>query len=218
MKRMIALLALMGICLASRYALNYWLGYHEQSYLPLAWQLLLVLISFVVFLYLLFIWIISLVRKNQRLWTTGMIVIVFILMGLGWVLPPRDMIIYGLRERLLQDYTLEELRSFAKDIDQALPQSHQISRNTKILDREDLTKNGLKEKYSFLSWMKVAHSDGPAYVSEKGGVVNVRWGSSFLGRWGFSVAVNGGKLDLPSESYSKALRLSDDIFVVYEPD
>lgn len=218
MKRIAALLILMGICLVSRYALNYWLGYYEQSYLPLVWQLLLGLIGFVVALYLLFIWIISLVRRNQRLWTTGMLVVLLVLVGIEWILPPRDMITYGLRDRLARDYSLEELRRFTKDIDQTLPQSYQIPGGSKTFNGEDLAKTGLKEKYPFLSWIKETHSEGPAYVSEKGGVVNVRWGSSFLGRWGFSVAVNAGKLDLPSEPGTKALRLSDDIIVVSEPD
>jgi len=60
--------------------------------------------------------------------------------------------------------------------------------------------------------------NGPTHVHEEDGVVNVQWGGALVGYWGFSVAVNGGKLYLPSEPNTKALRLSDDILVVSEPD
>jgi hypothetical protein len=116
------------------------------------------------------------------------------------------MIAYGLRDRLAHDLSLDELRRFAREIDQMSP-----SGNNKSFTKMDLANTGLKKTYPFLSW-----SEG-ASVQETDGVADVRWGG-FVGHWGFSVAINGERLHLPSGPDSKALRISDDIFVISEAD
>jgi len=72
----------------------------------------------------------------------------------------------------------------------------------------DVLKTALKEKYPFL----IVHG-GPSCVSEANGVVYVDWGSSFLGRWGFRVAVNGvNARQSAGELGATDLCASDDIF------
>jgi len=202
-------LILMGACLVARYVLSYWMGYYENSFSPLAYRDVLVpFVEAIAILVIIICWIISLIRKRQRIWTTGIVLALLILMAFSQGMPTaRYFIICGLRDRLLHDHSLDNLRLFAQEIERMPPQG-----NNKSFTRENLANTDLKEKYPFLSW-----SQGASDVSEVNGMVGVRWGG-FIGHWGVNVAVNGQKLDLPSEPAKKALRLSDDIIVVSEPD
>lgn len=215
----LAALILMVGCLLMRYVLSYRLGYYEKSYSALAYQDLLAFFGFIAFVYISIIWIISLFWKKHRLWTTGTMIGLLVLVGLGQLMPhSNDIIVYGLRDRLMHEQNLEDLRRFAQEIDRISRPRDNISGDTKSFMSEDLAKTGLKEKYPFLQWVKGPVFNGPSYVDERDSVVAVRWGGALSGHWGFNIAVNGGKLDLPTEPYTKVLPLSDDIFVIYEPD
>ena len=213
-------LVLTVVCLLMTYVLSYWMGYYEKSYSSLTYRDVLVpVVEFIAFLVIVITWIVSLIRKKQRWWTTGTIIGFLALIGLGQLMPhSNNLLVYGLRDRLVHENSLDDLRHFAQDFNQLPRQADNLSGDTKSFMSEDLAKSDLKKKYSFLSWVKGAVFNGPSYVDETDSVVAVRWGGALSGHWGFNIAVNGGKLDLPSEPYSKALRLSDDIFVVYEPD
>jgi len=188
--------------------LSYWIGYYEGSYSPLAYRdVLMPFVGIIASILIAMVWFLSLIWKKHRLWTTGMIIGFIVLIGLERLAPyPRDMIAYGLRDRLTHDQSLDELRRFARELEKMPP-----SGNNKSFTKEDLANTDLRKTYPFLSW-----SEG-ASAQETDGVAEVRWGG-FIGHWGFNVAINGAKLDLPSSPNSKALRISNDIFVISEAD
>jgi hypothetical protein len=208
-------------CWAAQYPLYYDLGYHEQSNYPLGYSGFLEVVGAISFPVLVITWVASLIRRKHRFWTTAMMIGLLILMGLVRIMPPPSrMVVYGLRDRLVHDNSLDEIRRFAQDFDKLPPSNDDhlgTNTGTKQFMREDLARTGLKEQYSFLNRVKTTDFDGPSYVHEEDGVVDVRWGSAYAGHWGFSVSVKGGKLDLSSEP-GTPLRLSDDILVVSELD
>jgi hypothetical protein len=137
--------------------------------------------------------------------------------GVEYVIPsPTDLIIYGLRDRIMRDFTLDTLRQFAHDFDELPLLSTGLPGPVKTYMNEDLTKTKLKEQYSFLAWLKGPGGfEGPSYVSEVDGIVNVRWGGELGGHYGFSVGINGKKIT-SAESNVQFVRISDDIFLIRE--
>jgi hypothetical protein len=208
------------VCLIVRYVLNYWLGYYEESYTPIFNDIFLWLAGFILLLVLIIIWIISLFRKKHRLWTTTMLTGLLVLNALEYIMPrPSDLIIYGMRNRMMHDCNLDTLRDFARDFDRLARLPNNLPGSTKGYMNEDLTKTGLKEKYPFLNWLKGSGGfEGPSSIAETDGVVDVRWGGALAGRWGFSVAVNDKRINPPAESGIKFLRVSDDIYFIIEND
>ena len=207
------------ICLMMEYVLTYWLGYYEKWMSSTLWIVILRLLGVTIpFFVLLITWIISLFRKKHRLWTTAMLIGLLALIGLMFKLPPpQNMLAYSMRDRMMRDYSLDDLRRLARDVDQ-LPRSPDSRPGpTKIFMRDDLEKTGLKGKYPFLSLDKDKELgiEGPSYICEGDGVVAVRWGGTLVGHWGFTVSVNGGRVN-PAESGTKILRVSDDIFFSVE--
>jgi len=209
------------IFLMTEYVLNYWYGYYEESLSPISRSMMLELTEFILLLVLLLpalliAWIISLFRKKHRLWTTAMLAGLLALIGFQLiVLHPSKLIIYGMRNRMMRDYSLDDLRRFARDIDQLPRPPNDHYGSTKGFTMEDLDKTELKVKYPFLSWGKGPGFEGPSFITESDGLVNVRWGGALAGHWGFSVVVNGGKAN-PSLLDAKILRVSDDIFFITE--
>jgi hypothetical protein len=123
---------------------------------------------------------------------------------------------YGMRDRMMRDYSLDDLRHLARDVDR-IPRSPDLpGSTTKGWMRDELGETGLKKKYSFLMWPKDPDIQGPSYIAETDGVVDVRWGGALIGHWGFSVAVNGKRIEL--DPGTKISRVSDDIFFVFEYD
>jgi hypothetical protein len=118
------------------------------------------------------------------------------LMGLKYIMPwPHDLILYGMRDGMLRNHKLDDMRHFARDFDQ-LPK--------KSYSNDDLAKTGLKEKYPFLAWCE--------FIAETDDVVHVYWGG-FENHWGFAVAVNGKRIDPQNLAPSaKIIRVSDDVF------
>jgi hypothetical protein len=206
-------LILSVICLMMTYVLDYWFGYY-QTLLPLAWSMTLELVVlFIPLPVVLITWIVSMILRKDRLWMTATLIGLLVLVGLkfGFILPPpHHLIVYGMKNRMVRDYSLDDLRRLAHDVD-LLPRSpNEFPGPTKGFMGEDLDKTGLKGKYPFLSW-----GGGVSHISERDGLVNVRWGGEPAGYWGFSVAVNGGKAN-PSSLDAKILRVSDDIFFIAE--
>jgi hypothetical protein len=146
-----------------------------------------------------------------------MLIGILALMGLRGMLPPPILIMYGMRERMMRDYNLDDLRHLARDVDR-IPRSPDFpGSTTKGFMREELGETGLMKKYSFLMWPKgVVGLEGPSYIAETDEVVDVRWGGALAGHWGFNVAVNGKRIE--PEPGAKISRVSDDIFFVFEYD
>ena len=138
-----------------------------------------------------------------------------VLIGLKHIIPTsNELIIYGMRDRMMRDYSLNDLRRLAREIDQLPRFPNTLPGPTKIFMSEDVDKTGLKGKYSFLSWGKGHGFEGPSAITESDGVVTVWWGGALRGHWGFSVAVNGKRAEPDQDT--KILRMSDDIFFVAE--
>jgi hypothetical protein len=217
----LAVLGLAIICLILRYALNYWFGYYEMPASLFISQMFFWLIGFLMIPALLITWIISLIQKKDVLWTTMMLIGLLALKGLEHIISrPDNLIIYGIRDRILRDYSLDTLRHFAHDFDQlpSLPKHDLGLPDEKIYRSEDLNTE-LKEKYPFLTWLKRSRAEGPNFIDESDGVVDVSWGGR--PHWGFRVAVNGKKIDsdeLDAKRGAKILRASDDIYFIIEND
>ena len=135
------------------------------------------------------------------------------------LLPPvEQMIAIGLRDRAVKDNVLLDLRRFAREFsDFSSPGSPSGSPFVKELTRQELNKTDLIDNYRFLHWIKASDGDGPAYVKNQDGVIDIRWGSAFSGHWGFSIKADGGSITLPMFQKYKALYLSRDSYVIYEP-
>ncbi len=119
----------------------------------------------------------------------------------------------------MKDVGLGNLRRFARDIDK-LPRvvGDNSQKTAKGYYSEDLAKIGLTEKYPFLTWLKAGSKyEGPSHIYEENDVVDVRWGGTLSGYWGFSVAVDGRKI-VSSNKSDQILRVSDDIYFIYEGD
>jgi hypothetical protein len=201
------------------YLISYKLGYQEESYAPLIYPVILELLAIIVFLALLTTWMYSLYRQKYRWWMTGIMAGIMAIAGVEMILPSHGlMIAYGLRDRLAHDYELGDLRRFAREIDNIPRLSGEGVEDTWVFDRKRLAENGLNVKYTFLNWVKGPSSEGPTFVNERDGTVNVRWGGPLEGHWGFSVNVKGEKLNVPSSPGTTFLPMSDDICVVSESE
>jgi hypothetical protein len=207
-------LILAVICLMWEYVLNYWYGYHEESLSPIVWNSICLLVElFILLPTLLIIWIVSLLRRKYRFWATATLVGFLALIGLrlGHIIPsPRILIMYGMRNRIIRDYSLDDLRRLAHDVDQLAPPQNAPLGQNKVFMREDVDKTQLKQKYPFLTWGRAHSFNGPSAIAEEHGVVTVWWGGELSGHWGFGVAVNGGRAK--PDPYSRILRVSNDIF------
>ena len=191
--------------LITRHALCYWCGYYQKSFTPIFYQELLALLGFILFLILLIICIVSLIQKKQRLWTTAMLVGLLAFMGLKYMVPwPHDLILYGMRDGMMRNYNLDDIRHFARDFDR-LPRLPNTLESFKLYYwNQDLEKTGLKEKYPFLAKCEA--------VVERDNRVEVSWGG-FENHWGFAVAANDRRIDPQGlGSMNKIIRVSDDIF------
>jgi hypothetical protein len=167
--------------------------------------MLLALFGLIFYPVLLITWIFSLLQRKHRLWTTAMLAVLLTLLGLKYIMPwPHDLILYGMRDGMFRNYNLEDMRHFARDFDQ-LPRLPHTLKTFKLSYRNsDLAKTGLKEKYPFLAWCEG--------IFERDDVVYVFWGG-FENHWGFSVAVNGKRIDTQNLAPSaKIIRVSDDVF------
>lgn len=198
------------VCLMPQYNLYYSCGYHQKSINSILRQELLALLGLAFsFLFLFIIWIGSLFRRKHRFWTTAMLIGLLAFMELKSKLPkPHDWILHGMRDGMLRNYGLDDMRHFARDFNQ-LPDipENDVDGHTKFywnrLVNDDLAKTGLKEKYLFL-----ANCED---VIERDGIVHVDWGG-FENHWGFFVAVDGKKIDTQHwDPDARIIRVSNDV-------
>jgi hypothetical protein len=216
----VKILAAVVLFQIARYILDYYLGYSEKSYTPIFIESFLFALNFLLLLVFTIIWLASIVKGKNNTWTSTTWVLLLILVlpePLHLIPPPADMIIYGMRERLLRDYNEETLRSLARDFNR-LPVLPDNPTSRKIYLNRNLAQTDLPSKYSFLGWISRPGSSGPAYISERNDIVDVRWGGPLTGHWGFSVAVYGAKIDPPTGSSTKSIRISDDIYLITGED
>ena len=203
----LVVLVLAIVCQMVQYVLCYWCGYYQKSFSPILWVELLALFGFILFLAALITWGVSLFQRKQRLWTTAVLVGLLSL----WMLPSsHDLILHGMRDGMLRNYSLDDVRHFAHDIEHLSSSSVSLVAGERIFMHQDLdlAKIRLKEKYPFLTWCMC--------IAERTNVVSVEWGG-FENHWGFTVAIDGKRIDPNPRNFwspdHKTIRISDDIFL-----
>lgn len=191
-------------CLVVPYILNYWLGYYGWS--APNFMFVLYLLGLILPFVQGTIWLNSLALKSQRLLTTIVLVGILALKCLQTSCSPENMIMYGLRDRIVKNYSLDDIRKFAHDFDR-LPNLS----DPKTYTFEDLTKTGLEAKYPFLMAFVSLHHRGPDAVQESDNVVYIS-GSRLQGGVYISAALRENQT-IPPGSDAPILRASNDIIL-----
>jgi hypothetical protein len=210
----VIILAVSIFCIVIRYVTNYYYGFLEMPYTLFSVSIILSIVGIVMYIVVLITWLVSIVQKSNCLWTTTiMIGMLFLGVATNLITQPSDLILYGMRARLSEDYTLDTLRHFARDFDQLPDLKYNPVTPAKTYMNRDLVNTTLGSKYKFLNWMESpAGYKGPSFVSEENGVVNVEWGGALSDVWGFKVAVNGNPI-VPDAGDLCSLRMSDDVYL-----
>jgi hypothetical protein len=157
--------------------------------------------------------LVSLFRRSDTVWSAAMLCGFIASMGLQlYVLPhPRSLVIYGLRNHVMQVCAPDDLRHFARDIHRDIPgitlsngAADSLSENQAAAYRK------LRETYPFLQW-DLGPTGGPT-IYERGDAINIDWGGPAVGHWGFSVTFDGAKNGSDKGPRAEILRVSDDIY------
>ncbi len=148
-----------------------------------------------------------------RVWCTTMLVlfIASLTIQLYVLPPPRDLIVLGLRDRLLKVCPPDDLRRFARQVRTDLPLiglSHGILPDLKPDEAAKYQK--LVDTYPFMKW-GLEQGDGPS-LYDLDGKIEVNWGGPADGHWGFTVAADGQKLPPDREAAVQIIRLADDLY------
>lgn len=217
---------LAALVVIQNHASSYYLGYWETpTWLALSnklFGLMAVIVIFMLFI-LQALWC-ELVKK-KRFWSyIGLLVfwpVVLVTFWAGKASPEGGLIAHGLRDRVMRDVPLEQLREFAKEVEAAgLVKTEDLVNpaDTSALKHEqkvELVK--LVEKYPFMKWL----NDGDRLLGPNlldygnPGIVNFEWAVQNRGHWGCSISVAGGKNeDIPFPD-AKIYRVSDDIYFYY---
>jgi hypothetical protein len=209
----LVILILGAVCLMFRYAVSYWLGFQIITYYSFLvffpFQDILKLVEFILFPILLFTWLISIIHRKDRIWTTAALAVILTLILVGSSMPdPKNLIIFGLKDRVTRDFKFEILRQFAREIDQ-LPTPPDLPKTLgKVYMQNDLNLAKIQRKKEY-SFTKTASS-----ITEKNGIVSVYWGRF---QWGFSIIVEGEKTNLITTNTDTTIVLpvADDIFFLH---
>ena len=221
-------LVLAAFLVVVNHAGNYLLGYLETpAALAITDRFFGLLAEFVLFLLFIIPALISELAQKGRLWSfIGLlgfwpVVIVTFLLLQTFAKPPGDLMVQGLRDRVMRDFSLDDLRQFAKQV-----------RDGEFLKDEDLVNplnlSGLTfqqkqlfaqliAKYPFMRWMDDGDKlDGPCLLNYgQEGVVEFEWGIENRGHWGCSISIDGAKNEGIPVPDAKIIRVSDDIYFYY---
>jgi hypothetical protein len=179
----------------------------------------------ILFLILIILFITSLFLKRHRVWLlVGLIIFWPIVISTSFLTinfcdPGSSLVLRGLYDRIMHDYTLDDLRHFARDVDKAgiLKSGYidhgDISHLTPE-QREAFTQ--LRKKYSFMRWMDDGRFFNGPSISEDKDIIYVLWGGALEGHWGFSISANGSRNEPHPNFEIDTLRLSDDIYLYYD--
>ncbi|HEV2329144.1 MAG TPA: hypothetical protein VGY56_10190 [Verrucomicrobiae bacterium] len=203
----LAILAL--ACDVLRCVANYLLGYSWADSAFILADLILRVLGALILLALAIALVISLFKRQRVRLVTAALVFVLALKCFEYILPDsKCLIIYGARNRAVGEYGLDSLRRFARDFDR-LPdlERYSFALPDKDYGIEDLQNTSLPGTYSFVKSRK---SGGPRFVSDSHGIVTVQFGGE--PRWGFSISLNGRRIDPPRGYDFVQARASDDIY------
>lgn len=192
-------------------------GMYSMGWLGSAWRYLnfftLDPVLFLAVVALVGICLVSLFQRNQTVWSAAMLggFVASMCVQL-YVLPhPVRLVIYGLRNHVMQECSLDELRRFAREIHRDIPGvtvAHGAA--SYLAENQAAAYRKLQETYPFLNW-DLDPGDGPS-VYERGDRINVDWGGPAAGHWGFSVTFDGEKNESDKGPHAEILRMSDDIY------
>jgi len=212
---------LSSICFAAiiifqlrNYLWFYMMGRFERS----IWACNPILVLTVIGLSLLILlgtWVVSLFLRKNRLWTTVVFLCAIAFTGPLWMLlPPGSLVVYGLRNHIMELWTLDDLRRFTHEVEQEMPGIivHENESDYVIKRRGDAY-DKLREKYSFMKWG--IGGKGNPNISERDDALNVMWGGALFGSLGFSISIWGKRIDPHPDPETKVLRMSDDIYFYY---
>jgi hypothetical protein len=155
----------------------------------------------------------SLVLRSHIAWCVTMLAAFFVSLCVQlYVLPPPvRMVIYGVRNHVLQVSSPDDLRRFARDFHEAIPYQAIAHGSVESLsDNQAAAYRKMQESYPFMKWTLDA-GDGPS-IFERDSRVNVEWGGSTAGHWGFSITVDGAQNRPNKGPRSEILPVSDDIY------
>lgn len=208
---------------------SYWWGYSETPRALLAADPILELLAeAVLFLVLFSLFIVALVLKRCRRWMLIGLIIFFPFTYLTGFLTETicgthpHLVLQGLHDRITHDYTLDDLRHFARDMDQTgILKSGVIDHGdvSGLTSQQKEAFEQLGKKYLFMHWMDDGrYYNGPS-LSEEGDVIDVFWGGALPGHWGFSISINESKNEPPPNNsrtgIDETMRLGDDIYLYY---
>lgn len=172
--------AVLGLC----YAHAYWQGYIGNDYRTSA-SIGYSLLFFLGLSLLILVWFVatSFFRKRLRVWHIGSLLLFFGILSLFHFLPsPEIAWVYGVKHRVLHDFTPEDLRQFARDVtkahvvregggDLAGWNSYPSASNTPLSETQKLAISQLRKSYFFLS----NPDDGPSVLTYPN-EVTLQWG------------------------------------------
>jgi hypothetical protein len=159
-------------------------------------------------------------RKRDRIFTTAcLFAYLAILFGPAWLFMPSGYVkVYGVRDRMMHDFNLDQLREFAREA-----KTNVFDGSAKVafispIELSELSESEkqayfkLRGKYPFLRWnLQNSVEGGASIVNSDNGAIFLEWGGGF-GHWGCSISPTGAKNDPPDNPESRILRASDDIY------
>jgi len=207
---------------------NYWLGYSESpTALAVTNRFFGLLAEIVLFLLFIIPALWTELTGKQRFWSYvgllgfwPLVILTFYLVQ-ALAKPAGDLIAQGLRDRVTRDVPLDDLRHFAKEVNDAgfLKEEDLVN----PLDISPLTKQqkdlfaGLVAKYPFMHWLDDGQQlRGPSLLNcGHDEVVDFEWTVENRGHWGCSISIDGAKNEINSFPDAIILRASDDIYFYY---
>jgi hypothetical protein len=190
--------------------LSYWTGYHGESFWLPAANFCLWAIGVIAFFGIPVLWIRSLIRRADRLFTTAVLILLplTVILFLRSVSPDRpfQLTLEGARDRIARESSLDDFRHFARDLDQT-PSTRQSLSGGKIFFPGEFTHTALEANYPFLRWGPTMGPGTGPIVSEDNGVVSLLWGQAY----GVHIALDGHNRYLPDPATYSSILLSPDI-------
>jgi hypothetical protein len=172
-------------------------------------------IGFVAVLILLAKAVLSLVKRKDRCWTFGALVVsiaaIATYRGVASRLPGFH---EGLRDRFVAHVGYPKMREFANELSR-LVDSGVVIRNPRqdkpLSDEEQRAWDDFVSRYPFLAW-----NDASGGMFARDGIVELTWGSALTGHWGFQLCPGGTVKELTdAEDRGASLKVADDIQFVY---
>ena len=209
----VALYALALYSIATYFQDIYLVGYKEtlDSYRSIDFDGFLE-VKIGIFILLLGVFIFSFLLKGQRLWMLCALLLYFPFYSASWWALSKTMpkVVDGLHDRILKEYSIDDLRRLAKDSGVMIPGVRTENASLVPLSPQELAAvEQLKQKYPFLQWM------GGAGLQNSGSETQVHWkAGSFY--WGISIDT-GGRYNQDGwrgrDPMVHTIHISDDIYL-----